>query len=252
MSKPALKASQEGVKQAQEAFTQRRFTQESLAHHLGCNRSVIGKFFNGESIWEKYFTSICQELGIEWQKVVSGYVPPLVQEVRSKVRELIQEWCGSMRILDMTQPIKLSQIYTHVNILEKLTATRRKTIEELLKECEYEDFDRFGLGKVVEEKVPGVDAVNKYKKLIVLGKPGAGKTTFLKYLAIQCNQGNFQSNLVPIFIPLKYFAEASDKPSLFEYIKQQYSGCDVTAEQFDYLFKHGLALILLDGLDEVS
>jgi len=252
MSKPALKASPEGVKQAQEAFTQRRFTQESLAHHLGCNRSVISKFFNGESIWEKYFTSICQELCLDWQKVVSGYVPPLVQEVRSKVRELIQEWCGSMRILDMTQPIKLSQIYTHVNILEKLTATRRKTIEELLKECEYEDFDRFGLGKVVEEKVPGVDAVNKYKKLIVLGKPGAGKTTFLKYLAIQCNQGNFQSNLVPIFIPLKYFAEASDKPSLFEYIKQQYSGCDVTAEQFDYLFKHGLALILLDGLDEVS
>ncbi len=252
MSKPALKASSEGVKQAQEAFTQRRFTQESLAHHLGCNRSVISKFFNGESIWEKYFTGICQELGIDWQKIVSGYVPPLVQEVRSKVRELIQEWCGSMRILDMTQPIKLSQIYTHVNILEKLTATRRKTIDELLKECEYEDFDRFGLGKVVEEKVPGVDAVNKYKKLIVLGKPGAGKTTFLKYLAIQCNQGNFQSNLVPIFIPLKYFAEASDKPSLFEYIKQQYSGCDVTAEQFDYVFKHGLALILLDGLDEVS
>lgn len=256
MAKPSLKVSQQGQKLAHEAFTKKGFTQESLAATLGCNRSVISKFFSGENVWEKYFTSICDSLGINYKEVSYGYIPPEVKysvdKVRNKVRELTQELCGTMRILDMTQPIELSHIYTDVNILEKLTALRRKTINELLSECGYDDFDRFGLGKVVEKRIFGTEAVEKYKKLIVLGKPGAGKTTFLRYLAIQCNQGSFLSNLVPIFIPLKYFAEDPNRPSLLEYISQQYSGCDVTEDELTELFKQGSALILFDGLDEVS
>lgn len=255
MAKPSLRASQKGILQAHEAFTQQGFTQESLAAQLGCNRSVINKFFNGDNVWDKYFISICEALGIDSQEIIYGYVPPsvldLVEKIRSQIKEVTQEFCGTMRILDMTHPMDLSHIYTDVNILEKLTALKRITIDEFRK-CKYENFDRFGLGKVVDERVLGINAVEKYQKLIVLGKPGAGKTTFLRYLAIQCNQGNFLSNLVPIFIPLKYFAEAPDKPSLFEYIRQQYSACDVTAEEFNELFKQGSALILLDGLDEVS
>lgn len=256
MAKPSLKLSEQGQKLVYEAFTKQGFTQESLAAKLGCNRSVISKFFNADNVWEKYFTSICEALGINDQEVSYGYISPAVQDsvekVRTKIKELTQELCGTMRILDMTQPIELSQIYTDVNILEKLTALRRKTINELLKECGYDDFDRFGLGKVVEKRIFGIKAVEKYKKLIVLGKPGAGKTTFLRYLAIQCNQGSFLSNLVPIFIPLKYFAEDPNRPSLLEYISRQYSGCDVTEEELIELFKQGSALILFDGLDEVS
>lgn len=256
MAKPSLKLSEQGQKLVYEAFTKQGFTQESLAAKLGCNRSVISKFFNADNVWEKYFTSICEALGINDQEVSYGYISPAVQDsvekVRTKIKELTQELCGTMRILDMTQPIELSQIYTDVNILEKLTALRRKTIDELLKECGYEDFDRFGLGKVVEKRILGIKAVEKYKKLIVLGKPGAGKTTFLRYLAIQCNQESFLSNLVPIFIPLKYFAEDLNRPSLLKYISRQYSGCDVTEEELIELFKQGSALILFDGLDEVS
>ncbi len=255
MAKPALRTSDKGLLQAQEAFSKQGFTQESLADQLGCNRSVINKFFNGDNVWDKYFISICEALGIDSQEVVYGYIAPsvqyLVEKVRTQIKELTKELCGTMRILDMTHPMDLSHIYTDVNILEKLTALRRITIDEF-KNCKYENFDRFGLGKVVDERVLGVNAVEKYQKLIVLGKPGAGKTTFLRYLAIQSNQGNFLSNLVPIFIPLKYFAETPDKPSLFAYISQQYSACDVTSEEFSELFKQGSALILLDGLDEVS
>ncbi|MBR8840442.1 MAG: hypothetical protein DSM106950_42275 [Stigonema ocellatum SAG 48.90 = DSM 106950] len=37
---------------------------------------------------------------------------------------------------------------------------------------------------VTQERVPGLQAVQQHSKLMVLGKPGAGKTTFLKYRAI--------------------------------------------------------------------
>jgi predicted NACHT family NTPase len=74
----------------------------------------------------------------------------------------------------------------------------------------------------------------------------------LKYLAIQCNAGVFQGDRIPIFITLKKFAEAEEQPSLLEYITQFFSDCDVAAEQAALLLKHGRALILLDGLDEVK
>jgi predicted NACHT family NTPase len=53
---------------------------------------------------------------------------------------------------------------------------------------------------------------------MILGKPGAGKTTFLKHLAIQCIGGKFQGERVPVFITLKDFAEADDKPDFLGYI----------------------------------
>ncbi|MEG4406929.1 NACHT domain-containing NTPase [Microcoleus sp. MON2_D5] len=176
----------------------------------------------------------------------------LVQEVRQNCSEMIQYQCGTMRSLTMPQPIDVSDLYTNVNILEKITSHRRREIDELLQDCNPENFDRFGLGRVTDKRIPGLKAVEKYSKLMVLGKPGSGKTTFLKHLAIQCNQGNFQAHRVPIFITLKQFAETEGKPSLLEYITQIFSDCDVSAEQIAVLWKHGKTLVLLDGLDEVK
>ncbi|NER50842.1 MAG: signal transduction protein, partial [Symploca sp. SIO1A3] len=103
----------------------------------------------------------------------------LVQEVRQKITPSIHKQCGTMKVLDMTQPIGLKDIYTNVNILEKIIGRRRFTLNELLQSFDLnsEEFDRCGLGKIQEERVSGLEAVQLYDKLLVLGKPGAGKTT---------------------------------------------------------------------------
>lgn len=281
----SLQASSEGIKKAQRALIRCSLTQTALAADLGYSRQPIGKFFNGKRVDRYIFVDICERLNLDWEEVIPLPNQPelepnpdtsinididaLVQEIREKARPSIQESCGTMRVLDMSQPIELNDIYTHVNILEKITRRKRKKIAELLQECNSEDFERFGLGIITEERVPGRDAVEKYNKLIILGKPGAGKTTFLKYVALHCNncRSGFStqlmppedglktkpalSPLVPIFITLKDFAEATNKPGLLQYINQQFSGCQVEATQVADLLKNGRALILLDGLDEV-
>jgi predicted NACHT family NTPase len=179
-------------------------------------------------------------------------IDALVQEIRKKVKPLIQERCGKMRVLDMEQAIEIADIYTNVNILERITGRRRLKLSDLLQafDPEKEEFDRCGLGQT-QERVPGLDAVNRYPKLMVLGKPGAGKTTFLKNVAIQCICGEFQSNRVPLFITLKQFAEISEKPNLLEFINHEFAKESITDAPILELINQGRALILLDGLDEV-
>lgn len=175
----------------------------------------------------------------------------LVQDLRRQVHDEIQLHCGTMRILDMSYPVGIEDIYTDVNILEQITGRRRKRLDELLQQCNAENFDRLGLGQISEERVSGIEAVQKYRRLIILGKPGAGKTTFLKHLAIQCNQGQFECDRLPVFVTLKDFAEEPDQPSLLDYVSRRSASVSAEEAAFLRVFQQGQALILLDGLDEV-
>ncbi|NET54712.1 MAG: NACHT domain-containing protein [Symploca sp. SIO2E6] len=104
---------------------------------------------------------------------------------------------------------------------------------------------------MTEPRVPGLEVVQRYDKLLVLGKPGAGKTTFLKYLAIHCANSQILGERVPVFITLKQFAEFPNQPGLSTYIKQIFTDCGVTEAQAIEMINRGQGLILLDGLDEV-
>jgi predicted NACHT family NTPase len=44
------------------------------------------------------------------------------------------------------------------------------------------------------------------KRLFILGKPGAGKTTFLRYITVQCARENIDK--LPIFVGLKEWADS--------------------------------------------
>ena len=72
----------------------------------------------------------------------------------------------------------------------------------------------------------------------------------MKRLAMLYCGDNFQPERVPIFVTLKDFAEAPAQPSVLEYIDRQWADCKVTATA-KTLLSAGLALVLLDGLDEV-
>ncbi|MHC5747964.1 MAG: NACHT domain-containing protein [Nostoc sp.] len=269
----SLRASKAGIEKAKAAFKLKGWTQDYLAGVIGSSRQTIINCFAKRAVDKRIFHSICTALDLDWVEIAeledgeeqankTFTIDELVQEIREKVRPYIQERCSTMRVLDMSQSIGLDDIYTNVNILEQITGRRRLKIEdlqaELLQNSDVEELSRFGLC-VTQKRVPGLEAVQQHSKLMVLGKPGAGKTTFMKYLAMQCIEGQFQSDRVPIFITLKDFAETPKHLDLLEYIAQRFSqykvrDTGITAEQIviaEQLLANGKALVLLDGLDEV-
>ena len=231
-------------------------TKTSLAVALEMSRTTITNFFARRPVEQAKFRRICRELKIKVEEVIEAAVEvdrgidALVKKLRVAVQPLIQAQCGTMRVLDMDQPIELTGdrgIYTNVNILEKLTRLRSE--REVLEGCRIEQFERLALGRSVRT-VSGLEAVQSHRQLMVLGKPGAGKTTFLKYLAMQCVTGGFAADSVPFFVTLKDFAEAPKQPSLVEYlVKSLPKGW--TIEAIEQLLEAGRAIVFLDGLDEV-
>jgi predicted NACHT family NTPase len=231
MGRRSLQASPEGIQIIKKALKRKKQSQTYIAGAVGCSRQTIWSLLQGNPTDCNVFMDVCSQLELNWEEIVelessepeqneSQNIDALVREVRQQIQPYIQERCGKMRVLDMTQPIGLGEIYTSVNILEKITGRRGLELAELTREVSPEKFERFCLGDVRERRVPGLEAVEQFSKLMILGKPGAGKTTFLKHLAIQCIGGKFQSDRVPVFITLKDFAETDGKPSLLEYISR--------------------------------
>jgi NACHT domain len=160
----------------------------------------------------------------------------------------VEERYNSMRIFGMNEPIPLRNIYTRVSILGRITARHQATIEDLERFFD-RDFRNFGY---IQETKEGFQVINELNKVIVLGKPGAGKTTFLKYTALQALDGNLSEPRVPVFISLKDWSDSDSL--LFDFIVRQFDICDLpeASPLIEQMLLQGKCLLLLDGFDEVS
>ncbi len=272
MVKRSLQASPAGIQQAKRAFAIKGWTQENLAGEVNLKtRQPIWRFFTGQPVDRQIFLEICSILDLDWREIALD--PPvdfpapgertkatpvdvdsLVQQVRSQHRDTIQNQCGILQLLDVNRPVRIDDIYVDVNILEEVASQQWSEIAEL-QNLKPTEFDRVGLGTVEQKQIPGMQAVEAYSKLRVLGKPGVGKTTFLQHLAIQCNRGEFAANRVPLFVVMREFAEESRNSgnfSLFKYVYACFvpSGISDSAT-IETLLQSGRVLLLMDGIDEL-
>ncbi|MEH1930278.1 NACHT domain-containing protein [Nostoc sp.] len=272
MVKRSLQISLTGIQEAKRAFARKGWTQDNLATEVNLKtRQPIWRFFSGRPVERHTFIEICSVLSLNWREIATNppaefgegeqFIQPsvldidkLVQKVRSQRFDKIQDQCGILQLLDINRPVAIDNIYIDVNILESIASQQYLEITEL-QNIDPKEFDRFGLGEADQNHVPGTQAVEKYSKLRVLGKPGIGKTTFLQYLAIQCNQNAFAANQVPIFITLRNFAQESkftNEFSLLNYIRQEFHTSRISDPSvIETLLNEGRVLLLLDGMDEV-
>ncbi|UCH95515.1 MAG: NACHT domain-containing protein [Candidatus Aminicenantes bacterium] len=96
--------------------------------------------------------------------------------------------------------------------------------------------------------------------MLILGHPGSGKTTLMKWIALQClkpENKEFFSQFTPVFISLKYLGGDPDntfrKKSIGNLIVDFFEKENISVDLFiGNQMKDNRLLFLLDGLDEIG
>lgn len=164
-------------------------------------------------------------------------------EVERRYQEQMRKLHSTVHILGSHAPAPLEGIYIDLSMLDPPITVRRLDLRDLR-----EDPSLLGVPK----RISGLQLVTTQegRRLFILGKPGAGKTTFLKYLALQAVKGKLDK--VPILISLREWSDSGQ--ALVPFLARQFEICGFPeAEPFlVHLLEEGQALVLLDGLNEVN
>ncbi len=180
---------------------------------------------------------------IEAFDLFQKYYNAHISSIKSEVEHI--------KLFGMSQSSLLNDLYTPANL--STTIKRRLFTDEWLQQ------DRKSVeSRRVKDVIPGMEFIQSNNSVAILGGPGAGKTTFLKYIALTyADKTVFQKHklkelLTPFFLSLP--ALDKTRKSIFNYI------CDPLIDSttkhakafVDRILKNGSGIILLDSLDEVN
>jgi len=154
----------------------------------------------------------------------------LVQQLRSHQSEKIKKNYGEIRLLT-DNLIDIDRLYVDVDIWERLSKSLASTGR-----------------KQSDKPSSGLQAAKDHLLLMIFGKPGAGKSMFLRHLALACCNGDFQGDRIPVLIELRSIKDFRQF-DLVKLICQELKKADLS--QVEQILKDGNLLLLLDGLDEV-
>jgi len=273
MGKRSLSANAQGIIQAKEAMAQKQWIHQVLAKKVGVKtRLSISKFFAGRPVERRIFIEICRQLDLSWQEVATQ-VPDgrlsqpmnpaanqpvelnaLVAEVRACCQDQIESQLDTVQLWDLPKPISLADIYIDVEVWQDIPNRCWFDLADWRRHFQVNRERGYQLSPdgTSLKRVLAMEVLARQRNLIIWGKPGTGKTTFLQYVATQCNHGKFAPNRVPIYIELRGLVQDANTLSLLDYIYQEFRDRGVSGETVKTLLQEGKLLILLDGWDEVS
>lgn len=271
-----LRLSAEGLAIARGRFSQLFSSQADLATEANVDRATVWRFFKCINLRFDSFDSICTRLRLRWDEVgespdtlansstnafatgVETTPDALVSQVRTQLANYIRHDCGQVALWGHSPGKPMEDIFIHVEInvnpshpfdviLDEPTLT--DTSEE---EDNSEIFDRTGHGNSTQ-LMSGLQAAQTIQLMYLDGKPGSGKTTYLKWMALQCSQGNLLPDYVPVFLSCGVFVEEPRGGQLRSHIVNYFARRNIPQPETvtDKLLRHGRLLVILDSFDDL-
>lgn len=118
---------------------------------------------------------------------------------------------------------------------------------------EYDDYESTYFNKLSID-----DAFNDRDKILITGEAGSGKSTIMKWLAVQSALGDLERRLtnwgktIPIVIQLRNYPSGKiDLNKVVEEIAENIV-MKIPEDWIEYIFNSGKVLLLVDGLDELK
>jgi predicted NACHT family NTPase len=136
-----------------------------------------------------------------WQRMkVNETIRQQIFDATQKYVENYAERHGILKVLGMREPVKLETVYTGVQFLGQEGIFQYNSLETL--EASYRKTQRRQFQSEKCEKQDGLNVANQQQFLMVLGQPGAGKSTFLRRMGLEAlkgSNGKYQPTCIPVF-----------------------------------------------------
>ncbi|MFM7364122.1 MAG: NACHT domain-containing protein [Cuspidothrix sp.] len=181
----------------------------SLDHLVGLSEIVPDEAVN-------HFAQLyIKILGIELDKKTQK----LIYQAAKQYILNYQKRYNRLRVLGMSQPVNLDDIYTEVQCLQPDEVEKFTSLAALEESYRQNSSSRLTNQKSARED--GIKIANQYQYLMILGQPGAGKSTFLRKIGLETlkgNSGQIQGETIPVLLELKQFT--GNKVNIYNIIEE--------------------------------
>jgi hypothetical protein len=211
-------------------------------------------YITAEAFWRQYHTRPAGLAAADLQQATEVYLTQLVD------RYQYLDFKG-MGVSDRV-PLRLPLLEMYVPLKARVEMPEGDTWSHKLRLAgrQVSQEEAEAMGQRLSEPQALLALLRQHNGLIILGDPGAGKTTFLKYLTLRLALGQGAElglgQRLPILAPLSAYANALDKADipLDEFVATYYRqrGLKLPLEvMLGQALTQGGVLLLLDGLDEI-
>ena len=181
-------------------------------------------------------------------------IPALVSNICSSIKFSFEEdshWYGPESIASW-----LKYSFVDLNFLEVSVLPSEYSIpsgDYLLTDAGGDDFDRVNIRQLKHRSTTSIQVIEEHKQFLLYGAPGAGKSSYLQWLALQCRDNAILEGYVPLFLEgSKLPIEDGALTSLLTHFEETFERRGIPWKDMNDVLESGQAFFIIDGIDEIS